>query len=43
MGYTDMLAVFATYVRDTTYRYQQFQSPKGGGLPEPAPLAMRDA
>jgi hypothetical protein len=43
MGYADMLTALRIYISDTAYQHQQFEAKKGGGLPEPAPLALRDA
>jgi len=43
MSYRDMLTALRIYISDTAYRYQQFEAKAGGGLPEPAPLILRDA
>jgi hypothetical protein len=43
MGYTDMLMAYRIYTNDTAYKYQQFQAREGGGLPEPAPVVLREA
>lgn len=43
MGYKDMLTAFRIYARDTAYQHQEFNARKGGGIPEPASLELRDA
>jgi hypothetical protein len=43
MSYSEMLTALRIYIGDTAYQHQQFEAKKGGGLPEPAPLALRDA
>jgi hypothetical protein len=43
MSYADMLGALRMYVTTTAYSYKLFTAGKGGGLPEPAPLALRDA
>ncbi|MDB6165929.1 MAG: hypothetical protein JWQ83_1069, partial [Lacunisphaera sp.] len=42
MGYQQMLTAFRIYTGSTAYRYQQFET-NAGGLPEPAPLELREA
>jgi hypothetical protein len=43
MGYQQMLLRLRRYLNDTAYEYQEFEAKKGGGLPEPKPLDLRDA
>jgi hypothetical protein len=43
MDYRQMLTALRVYISNTAYQYQQFNAGKGGGLPEPAPLELRDA
>jgi hypothetical protein len=43
MSYDDMLLAFRIYVQNTAYQSHEFVAKKGGGLPEPKPLVLRDA
>ncbi len=43
VGYQKMLTQLRVYLNDTAYQYQEFSAGKGGGLPEPAKLELRDA
>ena len=44
MGYTQMLTALRLYISNTAYQYKQFNADKkGAGLPEPAPLELREA
>lgn len=43
MNYRQMLTRLRGYLNDTAYQYQEFEAKKGGGLPEPKPLELRDA
>jgi hypothetical protein len=42
MDYKDMITALRSYVDFTTYNHQQYNI-KGDGMPEPEPLALRDA
>ena len=44
MDYNQMLTALRVYISNTAYQYKQFNADKkGAGLPEPAPLELRDA
>ena len=43
MSYKEMLTALRIYLGNTAYVHQEFNAKKDGGLPEPAPLALRDA
>ena len=43
MGYKNMLTAFRIYAGDTAYQHLEFNARNGGGIPEPAPLELRDA
>lgn len=43
MSYKEMLTTLRIYLGSTAYVHQEFNAKKGGGLPEPAPLILRDA
>jgi len=43
VSYKEMLTTLRIYVRNTAYVHQEFIAKKGSGLPEPAPLVLRDA
>jgi hypothetical protein len=43
MSYKEMLTALRIYLGNTAYVHQEFNAGKGGGLPEPAPLVLRDA
>jgi len=42
IGYKDMEALLASYIKSTAYRSQQYRI-KGEGIPDPEPLPLRDA
>jgi len=44
LDYGQMLTALRVYISNTAYQYKQFNADKkGAGLPEPAPLELRDA
>jgi hypothetical protein len=43
LGYDQMLTALRLYIGNTAYQYKEYNAGSGAGLPEPAPLALRDA